>query len=49
MVYYIPHNFKIIVVKSKKQICRRLVIADQGGKKNRNGKMTTVLFYHVSY
>jgi hypothetical protein len=28
-----PQIFKIEVVKSKKEICSRLVTADQGGKK----------------
>jgi hypothetical protein len=44
-----PQNFKMKVVKPKKQIRGRLVTADQGGQKNRNGKTTTVLFYHVFY
>jgi hypothetical protein len=42
-------NFKIVVVKPKKQICNFLVIAHQGGQKNRSGKTTTVLFYHLYY
>jgi hypothetical protein len=49
MVYYIPQNFKFAVGKLKKQICNRLVIAHQGGQKNRNGKVIAVLFYHVFY
>jgi hypothetical protein len=32
------------VDKPKKQICIRLVTADQGGQKNRNGKTTAVVF-----
>jgi hypothetical protein len=31
------------------KICGRLVAADKGGQKKRNGKTTTVLFYHVFY
>jgi hypothetical protein len=42
-------NFKILVVKPKKQIYNFLVIADQGGQKNRNGKTTAVLCYHLYY
>ena len=33
MVYYMPTEFKIVVVKPKQQICICLVTADQGGKK----------------
>jgi hypothetical protein len=40
---------KITVCKPKKQICICLVTAYQGGQKNRNGKTTAVLFYHVFY
>jgi hypothetical protein len=31
------------------KICSRLVTADQGGQKNRNGKTSAVLFYHVFF
>jgi hypothetical protein len=48
-VYYMPQNFKIAVVKQNRKICNCLVTADQGGQKNRNGKTTTLLFYHVFY
>ena len=47
MVYYIPHNFKIAIIKLKKN-CNHLVTAYQGGQKNRNGKTTAVLFYHAT-
>jgi hypothetical protein len=46
---YLSKNLKIAVVKPKKQICSRLVTANQGGQKNRNGRTTAVLFYHVFY
>jgi hypothetical protein len=36
--------FKISAGKPKKQICSCLLIADQGGQKNRNGKTIAVLF-----
>jgi hypothetical protein len=48
-VYYMPLEFQIATVKPKNQICSRLVTVDQGDQKNRNGKMTTVLFYYVFY
>jgi hypothetical protein len=35
--------------KKKEKICSRLATADQGGQKNRNGKMTAVLFRNVFY
>ena len=44
-----PKHFKIAVIKPNKQICSRLLTADQGGQKNRNGTMTAILFYHVFY
>jgi hypothetical protein len=44
-----PQNFKIAITKQKIKMCSRLVIVDQGGQKNRNGKTTTVLFRNVSY
>jgi hypothetical protein len=44
-----PQILKISAVKPKKQICNLLVTADQGGQKNRNGKMIAVLFYHDFY
>jgi hypothetical protein len=34
---------------NQKKNCIRLVTADQGGQKNRNGKTAAVLFYHVFY
>jgi hypothetical protein len=37
------------IAKEKRKICGRLVIADQGGQKNRNGKMIVVLFRNVFY
>jgi hypothetical protein len=40
---------KFAAVKPKKQLCSRLVTADQGGQKNLNEKTTAVLFYHVFY
>ena len=40
---------KIAVIKPKKQICNRKLTVDQGGQKNRNGKMTAVPFYHAFY
>jgi hypothetical protein len=39
-----PPNFKIAIGKPNKQICSRLVTADQGGQKNHNGKTTTIFF-----
>ena len=49
-VYDMPQkSFKKIVVKEKRKICNHLVTADQGGLKNRNGKMTAVLFDNVFY
>jgi hypothetical protein len=48
-VYYKPPNFQNYSRKNKKQIRSCLVTADQGGQKNRNGKTTAVLFYHVFY
>jgi hypothetical protein len=44
-----PQILKISAGKPKKQICSRLVTADQGGQKNRNGKTIAVLFCHVFY
>jgi hypothetical protein len=44
-----PKFLKLQLLNQKKQICSRLVTADQGGQKNRNGKTTMVLFYHVFY
>ena len=44
-----PQILKILAGKPKKQICSRLVTADQGGQKNRIGKTIAVLFYHVFY
>jgi hypothetical protein len=35
--------------EGKKQIHIHLVTTDEGGQKNRNGKTTAVLFYHVFY
>jgi hypothetical protein len=45
-----PQNFKITVAKQKEEelICNRLVIANQGGQKNCNGKTIAVLFRNVS-
>jgi hypothetical protein len=43
-----PKFLKFQLVNQKKK-CIRLVNAYQGGQKNRNGKTTTVLFYHVFY
>jgi hypothetical protein len=43
------HILKILVGKPKKK-CIRLVTANHGGQKNRNGKTNTaVLIYHVFY
>jgi hypothetical protein len=42
-----PKFLKFPVGKPKKQICIRLMIAHQGGQKNRNGKTIAVLFYHI--
>ena len=42
-------NFKIAVAKQKRKICSRLVIADQGGQKNHNGKTIAVLFRNDFY
>ena len=42
-------KIKIVVVKEKRKFCSHLVIADQGGQKNRNGQTIAVLFYHVFY
>jgi hypothetical protein len=39
-----PKFLKFQLVNQKKQICSRLLIADHGGQKNRNGKTITVLF-----
>jgi hypothetical protein len=39
-----PIFLKKLVGKPGKQICSRLVIADHGGQKNRNGKTIVVLF-----
>jgi hypothetical protein len=49
-VYYMPPpKNKIVVAKQKRKICSRLVTADEGGQKNRNGKTITVLFRNVFY
>jgi hypothetical protein len=48
-ILHAPKFLEFQLVNQKKQICSRLMIADQGGQKNRNGKMTTVIFYHVFY
>jgi len=44
-----PQSLEIAARKPRKQICSLLETADQGGQKNRNGKMIAVLFYHDFY
>ena len=39
-----PQNPKISVGKPKKQSCSRLADAEQAGQKNRNRKMSAILF-----
>jgi hypothetical protein len=39
-----PPKVRIRTIKQKKRVCNRLLTADQGGQKNRNGKTTAVLF-----
>jgi len=41
-----PKFLNILAGKLKKQTCNRLVITEQAGQKNRNGKTTTNLFLH---
>ena len=40
---------QVELVKPKKQICSHLMTANQGGQKNRNGKMIANLFHNVVY
>ena len=42
-----PKNFDFVVTEMK--FCNRLVTANQGGKRNRNGKTIVVIFCHVFY
>ena len=44
-----PITFNFAAAKLKLKLCSRLVTANQGGQRNRNGKTTTVLFRHVFY
>jgi hypothetical protein len=44
-----PEIPKMLVGIPKKQICSWLRTTDQGGQKNRNGKMIAVLFRNVFY
>ena len=44
-----PQIPKILVGKSKKQICNHLATTVQIGQKNRNGKTTSVIFCNVFY
>ena len=48
-VQYKPQIPKILVGKLKKQISSRLAIAEQAGRKNRNGKAIAVLFCNVFF
>ena len=48
-VLHAPQKIKIAVAKQKRKSCSRLVIADQGGQKNRNGKLTVFLFCNIFY
>ena len=48
-VQYKPQIPKILVGKPKKQISSRLAIAEQAGRKNRNGKAIAVLFCNVFF
>jgi hypothetical protein len=43
----IPFQHCIATAKHKRKICSHLAIADEGGKKNRNGKTIAVLFCNV--
>jgi len=44
-----PQILIISDVKGKRKICSRLVIANQGGQKNRNGQTHAIHFYRVFY
>jgi hypothetical protein len=44
-----PKFLTIQLVNQKKKNCSRLMSADQGGQKNRNGQTIAFLFYHIFY
>ena len=48
-ILHAPILIKIAVAKRKRKICSCLATFDQGGQKNRNGKMIAVLFHILSY